>query len=76
MSKAQDKIIKNTAGGGLMDKLMAGSSAFPGALKKGQRVEGKETSIGKKMVLVEIEAKQRVWFLETILRKLTIFSRN
>lgn len=40
-----------------MDKLMAGSAAFPGALKKGQKVEGKVTSISKKMVLVDIGAK-------------------
>ena len=57
MSKAQEKIIKTSTGGSLMDKLMAGSSAIPGALKKGQKVEGKVTSISKKMVLVDIGAK-------------------
>ncbi|KKS68053.1 MAG: 30S ribosomal protein S1 [Candidatus Collierbacteria bacterium GW2011_GWA1_42_60] len=40
-----------------MDKLMEGASAFPGALKKGQKVEGVVSSIGKKMVLVDIGAK-------------------
>lgn len=41
----------------MMDKLMAGGSAFPGALKRGQKVEGKITSISKKMVLLDIGAK-------------------
>ena len=59
MSKAQTKIIKNMSigGGSLMDKLMAGAAAFPGALKKGQKVEGKVTAINKKMVLIDIGAK-------------------
>ena len=40
-----------------MDKLMAGSAAIPGALKRGQKVEGRVVSITKKMVLVDIGAK-------------------
>lgn len=64
MSKAQQKAINNTAIGGtatagksLMDMLMAGSAGFPGALKKGQKVDGKVISISKKMVLIDIGAK-------------------
>jgi len=56
MSKAQlEGITKKTMS--LMDKLMEGAAAFPGALKKGQKVEGVVSSIGKKMVLVDIGAK-------------------
>jgi len=40
-----------------MDKLMEGAGSFPGALKKGQKVEGVVSSIGKKMVLIDIGAK-------------------
>ncbi len=58
MSKAQENITKKQiTGGSLMDKLMAGSAAIPGALKKGQKVEGRVVSITKKMVLVDIGAK-------------------
>lgn len=58
MSKAQENITnKQITGGSLMDKLMAGSAAIPGALKKGQKVEGRVVSISKKMVLVDIGAK-------------------
>jgi len=56
MSKAQKEGITNKSIS-LMDKLMEGAAAFPGALKKGQRVEGVVSSIGKKMVLVDIGAK-------------------
>lgn len=54
MSKAQLQSITNMS---VMDKLMAGSAAFPGALKKGQKVDGKVTAISKKMVLIDIGAK-------------------
>lgn len=58
MSKAQKDIINKNAGGmSVMDKLMDAASGFPGALKRGQKVEGIVTSIGKKMVLVDIGAK-------------------
>ncbi len=58
MSKAQENIInKQSIGGSLMDKLMAGSAAIPGALKKGQKVDGKVTAMTKRMVLVDIGAK-------------------
>lgn len=58
MSKAQENITnKQITGGSLMDKLMAGSAAVPGALKRGQKVEGRVVSITKKMVLVDIGAK-------------------
>jgi small subunit ribosomal protein S1 len=61
MSKAQTEVIIKPATAGksmsVMDKLMEGASAFPGALKKGQKVEGLVVSIGKKMVLVDIGAK-------------------
>lgn len=58
MSKAQkDTIIKTTGGMSIMDKLMGEASGFAGALKRGQKVEGVVTSIGKKMVLVDIGAK-------------------
>ncbi len=40
-----------------MDKLMASLVNFPGALKRGQQVEGTISSIGKKMVLIDIGAK-------------------
>lgn len=56
MSKAQDKVITNKTMS-VMDKLMEGAGAFPGALKKGQKVEGVVSSIGKKMVLIDIGAK-------------------
>ncbi len=41
----------------LMDKLMAKAASFPGALRKGQQVEGVISAIAKKMVLVDIGAK-------------------
>jgi len=56
MSKAQDKVITNKAMS-VMDKLMEGAGAFPGALKKGQKVEGVVSAIGKKMILIDIGAK-------------------
>ena len=56
MSKAQTEVITKQSMS-VMDKLMEGASAFPGALKKGQKVEGVVSSIGKKMVLVDIGAK-------------------
>ena len=52
MSKAQDKVITNKAMS-VMDKLMEGAGAFPGALKKGQKVEGVVSAIGKKMILID-----------------------
>lgn len=57
MSKAQKEIITKAGGMSVMDKLMDAASGFPGALKRGQKVEGIVTSIGKKMVLVDIGAK-------------------
>ena len=56
MKKSQktEEIKKNVS---MMDKLMAGSASFPGALKRGQKVEGKVSSISKKMVLIDIGAK-------------------
>ena len=65
MSKAQTEIITKSAtagkpaaaGGSIMDKLMEGAAAFPGALKRGQKVEGMVSSVGKKMVLIDIGAK-------------------
>lgn len=56
MSKAQEKVIINKAMS-VMDKLMEGSAAFPGALKKGQKVEGVVSAIAKKMILIDIGAK-------------------
>jgi small subunit ribosomal protein S1 len=56
MSKAQTEVITKKVMS-VMDKLMEGAAAFPGALKKGQKVEGVVSSIGKKMVLVDIGAK-------------------
>lgn len=56
MSKAQSEIIIKKVVS-VMDKLMEGAAAFPGALKKGQKVEGVVSSIGKKMVLIDIGAK-------------------
>lgn len=53
MSKAQKEVIIKS----VMDKLMEGAAAFPGALKRGQKVTGKVSSIGKKMVLIDIGAK-------------------
>ncbi len=55
MSKAQTEVITKKVS--VMDKLMEGASAFPGALKKGQKVSGVVSSIGKKMVLIDIGAK-------------------
>ena len=59
MSKAQNKNIINQEDKAMsmMDKLMATAASFPGALKKGQQVEGVISSLGKKMVLVDIGAK-------------------
>ncbi len=59
MSKALNKNIINQEekAVSVMDKLMEGSVSFPGALKRGQKVEGIVSSIGKKMVLVDIGAK-------------------
>jgi len=59
MRKSQSKNIINQSGGAqsMMDKLMAGAASFPGALKKGQQVEGVISSLGKKMLLVDIGAK-------------------
>lgn len=55
VSKTEEvKEVKNLS---MMDKLMAGGAAFPGALKRNQKVEGKVTSITKKMVLIDIGAK-------------------
>lgn len=58
-AKSADKkdVIKQTKAGSLMDKLMAKAENFPGALKRGQKVEGVITSLGKKMVLIDIGAK-------------------
>ena len=59
MSKAQNKNIINQEEKAMsvMDKMMAGSASFPGALKKGQQVEGVISSLGKKIVLIDIGAK-------------------
>jgi ribosomal protein S1 len=59
MSNSQKSdIIKEKLGGmSVMDKLMEGASGFPGALKRGQKVEGTVTTISKKMVLIDIGAK-------------------
>lgn len=59
MSKAQNKNIINQEDKAMsvMDKLMDGAAKFPGALKKNQEVEGVISSLGKKMVLVDIGAK-------------------
>jgi len=43
--------------GSVMDQLMAGVGKFPGALKRNQQVEGVISSLGKKMILVDIGAK-------------------
>lgn len=55
--KKSKTVINENKGESLMDKLMAGATNFPGALKKGQQVEGVISAIGKKMVLVDIGAK-------------------
>jgi len=57
MSKAQKEVITKAGGMSIMDKLMDAASGFPGALKRGQKVEGIVTFIGKKMVLLDIGAK-------------------
>ncbi len=59
MSKSQNKNIINQEEKPLsmMDKLMAASASFPGALKKNQQVEGVISSLGKKVVLIDIGAK-------------------
>lgn len=59
MSKSVQKNIINQQGGAqsMMDKLMAGAASFPGALKKGQQVEGVISALGKKMLLIDIGAK-------------------
>jgi len=59
MSKSQSKNVINNQGGAqsVMDKLMAGSASFPGALKRGQQVEGVISSVGKKIILIDIGAK-------------------
>lgn len=56
-SQKSDNIIKKTGGLSIMDKLMEGAAGFPGALKRGQKVEGTVTAISKKMVLIDIGAK-------------------
>ena len=57
MKKVVIKNVPTTAGRSVMDKLMEGSASFPGALKRGQKVEGVVSSISKKMVLIDIGAK-------------------
>src|SRR5258706_2032480 len=57
MSKAQKLDIISKTAVSVMDKLMEGGAGFPGALKRGQKVEGVVTAIGKKMVLIDIGAK-------------------
>ncbi len=57
MSKAQKLDIISKTAVSVMDKLMEGGAGFPGALKRGQKVEGMVTAIGKKMVLIDIGAK-------------------
>lgn len=58
MSNSQKSdVIKKLGGMSAMDKLMEGVSSFPGALKRGQKVEGTVTTISKKMVLIDIGAK-------------------
>jgi small subunit ribosomal protein S1 len=57
MSKAQKLDIISKTAVSVMDKLMEGGAGFPGALKRGQKVEGMVTAMGKKMVLIDIGAK-------------------
>lgn len=58
MSNSQKSdTIKKLGGMSVMDKLMEGAAGFPGALKRGQKVEGTITAISKKMVLIDIGAK-------------------
>lgn len=59
MSNTQDTNIINqkSKGSSLMDELMAKVVNFPGALKKGQQVEGVVSMVGKKMVMLDIGAK-------------------
>lgn len=59
MSKTQEKNIINqkSKGSSVMDELMAKVSNFPGALKKGQQVEGSVSVVGKKMIMLDIGAK-------------------
>ncbi|KKT71469.1 MAG: 30S ribosomal protein S1 [Candidatus Collierbacteria bacterium GW2011_GWB1_44_6] len=56
-SSQKSDVIKKVGGLSVMDKLMEGASGFPGALKRGQKVEGTVTAISKKMVLIDIGAK-------------------
>jgi len=51
------QVTPTTAGKSVMDQLMAKAENFPGALKRGQKVEGVITAMGKKMVLIDIGAK-------------------
>jgi ribosomal protein S1 len=65
MSNSQKSNVINKVGGtttaadklSVMDRLMEGASSFPGALKRGQKVEGTVATISKKMVLIDIGAK-------------------
>lgn len=63
MSNSQKSDVIKKLGGSatadmsVMDKLMEGAAGFPGALKRGQKVEGTITAISKKMVLIDIGAK-------------------
>lgn len=64
MKSSQKSDVTNKVGGSatadkmsVMDRLMEGAAGFPGALKRGQKVEGTVTTISKKMVLIDIGAK-------------------
>ena len=51
------KTNKDSVGSSLMDQLMAKAGNFPGALKKGQQVEGVISAMTKKVILIDIGAK-------------------
>lgn len=56
VSKKEKKVVEKKKGS-LMERLLAGASVMPVALKRGQEVEGKITFINRKMVLLDIGGK-------------------
>jgi small subunit ribosomal protein S1 len=63
-SKAKTKVkskviskVSDTSKLSLMDRLLAGSKVTPVALKRGQEIEGVITSLGRRLLLLDIGAK-------------------
>lgn len=59
IKKTQKKVKKvgENKGGSLMDRLLAGATVMPVALKRGQEIEGRITFLNRKMVLLDIGGK-------------------